>query len=283
MQKSYFYSLLALFIFLAPLPGTGIASAEKRPLWEIGLGAAPITMPSYRGSKNQAFYPIPMPYIDYRGSFLRIDRDGLRGLLYDSERIGLDFSGDGAIPAATDEEGPRQGMPDLDPVVEFGPSINIIVHQTNDAMLRIRLPIRAALTSDFRTIDHAGWKTHPHLGLDIKEMVHGWNAGASIGLLFADRDYHGFYYDVPDRYATAFRERYKAGGGYSGISLMLTASRRFKNIWTGLFLRYDNLSGAAFTDSPLLETRHVFMGGFGAAYIFRSSAIMVPSTRDDPY
>jgi len=33
----------------------------------------------------------------------------------------------------------------------------------------------------------------------------------------------------------------------------------------GGFIRYDNLSGAVFDDSLLLETRHSVMGGFDVA------------------
>ena len=256
---------------------------DELPLWEIGLGVAPITMPSYRGSNTQEIYPVPMPFLDYRGDFLRADREGIRGLIYDSDRVRVDLSGDGAIPSATDEDGPRRGMPDLDPLVEIGPSINIIFHETPRSRLRLRLPVRAAFATDFSSIYRAGWKFHPEITFDMYRAVRGWNVGGSFGPLFADADYHAYYYDVPREFATDFRESYRAGGGYSGTALMLTTSRRFGNTWMGLFVRYDNLSGAVFSDSPLVETKHAFMAGFGIAYIFWQSKTRVPSTRDDFY
>jgi len=284
MLKTIFW--LIFTALLLPFAATLDAAAMEKelPLWELGIGAAPLTMPSYRGSKNQAFFPVPMPYIEYRGDFLRIDREGIRGLLYDTDRFRLDFSGDGALPAATDEDGPRRGMPDLDSVLEFGPSVNFIFHESPDARLQLRVPVRAAMAFDFSSLSHAGWKAHPHISVDFRKAVRGWNTGASIGPLFADRKYHAFYYDVKDRYAEPeFREAYQSGGGYSGTSLMVTASRRFEHAWAGLFVRYDNLDGAAFVDSPLVKTRHAFMAGFGIAYIFKTSETKVPATRDDFY
>ena len=41
----------------------------------------------------------------------------------------------------------------------------------------------------------------------------------------------------------------------------------FEQIWTGVFLRYDNLSGARFGDRPLTETRHAITAGIGVAWL----------------
>jgi MipA family protein len=276
---------LVLLFFLTQLPAAPIAMAGNTalPLWEIGLGAAPITMPAYRGSKNQQYYIFPMPYLYYRGDFLRIDQEGIRGIFYTSDRLSIDFSGDGAVPSPTDKEGPRRGMPDIDPVIEVGPSINLIVHESPHALLRLRLPVRAAFASDFRSVYRAGWKVHPHLNADFPEALHGWDIGINIGPIFADRRYHAFYYDVKSRYATAFREPYRSDGGYSGASMMFTSSRRWENIWAGFFFRYDNLAGATFTDSPVVETHHSFMAGFAIAWIFFKSPVKIPPPRDDYY
>lgn len=282
------FKLLKIFILSVSIPlfvasESAMGGEKELPLWEVGLGIAPITMPSYRGARSRELYPVPLPYIDYRGDYLRIDREGVRGLLYDSDRIRLDLSGDGAIPAATDEDGPREGMPDLDPILEFGPSLNITLMENPGTRLRLRLPVRVAMAVDFFSIYHAGWKAHPHISFDAREALRGWNVGTAIGPLFADKKYHAFYYDVAGRYANESRKRYRSGGGYSGTSLMLTTSRRFRHVWAGMFLRYDNLAGATFIDSPLVETRHSVMAGFGIAYIFRKSAKTVPATRDDLY
>jgi len=48
----------------------------------------------------------------------------------------------------------------------------------------------------------------------------------------------------------------------------------------GGFIRYDNLSGAVFDDSPLVETRHSVMAGFAVAYILKKSSAIVPGRSD---
>ncbi|MBS3731501.1 MAG: MipA/OmpV family protein [Desulfobacterales bacterium] len=271
-------ALLLIFFpaFYIP-PAAGGNRSGQLPLWEFGLGAAPITMPAYRGSQTQEFYMVPMPYVIYRGDFLKIDREGIRGLLYDSPRLRVDLSADGAIPAASEEGDVREGMPDLDPVGEFGPSVNYLLHEGASTRMRLRLPVRAVFASDFTFIDHVGWKAHPQLNIDMTGLFGRWNIGMVLGPIFADRSYHDYYYEVAPRYASAARPAYRPEGGYSGTSLLLSASRRFSGVWVGMFARYDNLSGAAFFDSPLVETRHSFMGGIGIAWMLDRSDKTVPA------
>lgn len=241
------------------------------------MGVAPLTMPSYRGSQTQEFYLVPMPYVVYRGDFLRVDREGIRGLLYETPRLRLDLSADGAIPAASEEGNVREGMPDLDPVGEFGPSINYLLHKGKNIRMRLRMPVRAVFTSDLTFLDHIGWKAHPQLNIDFTDIFGKWSVGAVIGPIFADQEYHAYYYEVKPQYATKERPAYRPEGGYSGSCVLLSASRKFSNLWIGMFARYDNLSGAVFSDSPLVETRHSFMGGIGIAWMIGQSAQTVPA------
>src|SRR5947207_304785 len=47
------------------------ARAEPRPLWEFGLGAGALVFNDYRGAATVHVYPVPVPYLVYRGKFLR--------------------------------------------------------------------------------------------------------------------------------------------------------------------------------------------------------------------
>ncbi|MFW6335216.1 MAG: MipA/OmpV family protein [Desulfosalsimonas sp.] len=252
---------------------------QHLPLWEIGLGAGAMTMPAYRGSEVQEVYPFPVPYVIYRGDFIKIDREGIRGLLYDSPRLSVDLSADGAMPSTSGEGDAREGMPDLDPVGEIGPSINYLLHKGEQSLIRLRLPVRAAFATDLTFIDHAGWKAHPQLNISITDVSGGWGLDAVVGPVFADADYHSYYYEVSREHATESRPFYRPDGGYSGSSFQVSAGRRFENMWIGLFARYDNLSGAVFEDSPLVETRHSFMGGIATAWMLGRSSKTVPASR----
>lgn len=269
--------ITALICFVLALPAKVQAEEEQHlPLWEIGLGAGAMTMPSYRGSEVQEVYPLPVPYVIYRGDFIKIDREGIRGLLYDSPRLSVDLSADGAMPSTSEEGGAREGMPDLDPVGEIGPSVNYLLHKGEQSLIQLRLPVRAALATDLTFIDHVGWKAHPQLNIEITDVLGGWDLGGVLGPVFADKDYHSYYYEVSRKYATESRAVYRPDGGYSGTSVQVSAGRRFENMWVGMFARYDNLSGAVFEDSPLVETKHSFMAGIVAAWMLGRSSKTVP-------
>ena len=69
-----------------------LARADLRPEWEIGAGATVFTLPDYRGSDESRGYVLPLPYVIYRGERFRVDRQGLRGIFFESDRVELDVS-----------------------------------------------------------------------------------------------------------------------------------------------------------------------------------------------
>src|SRR2546423_14075430 len=89
------------------------ARAEPKPLWEFGLGAGALGFNDYRGADSVHGYPVPVPYLVYRGKFLRSDQRGLRGRLLDPERIELDLRGNGTTPGGRDSS--RDRTPDPRP------------------------------------------------------------------------------------------------------------------------------------------------------------------------
>ena len=252
--------------------GIGIADARELPLWEAGVGVFPSTFPAYRGSDDQQYYLLPIPYLMYHGDILRIDREGVRARLFDTDRIEVNVSVNGAIPVNSDESDARKDMPDLDPVFEVGPSLNVVLDRPAPGQtLKLKLPLRSVIATNLDNTRQAGWTFNPHLNLDSSDMFGGWHAGLSVGPLFGNRRYHAYYYDVDPEYATPVRPAYEASGGYSGTVLLGSMSRHFDRIRVGAFIRYDYLSGAAFDDSPLVETDHSLMGGVAVSWILKKS------------
>jgi outer membrane scaffolding protein for murein synthesis (MipA/OmpV family) len=252
---------------------TTLQAEESKPLWELGVGLVGLNFPDYRGSKHQRNYLLPLPYLIYRGERLKVNREGLRGLLYDSEHIKLDISLDGGVPVESDDNTVRGGMPDLDPMFEIGPSLKILLAKNATSKLSLRLPVRAAFATDFTYIDHEGWLFHPQLGLDaFVDTTRHWKFGIAVGPLYASRDYHDYYYGVAHAYA--------AKGGYSGTRLAMSLSWQRDRLQFGAFLRYDDLHGTAFEDSPLLEQDHSFMAGFAIGWVLVRSQRRV-SVADD--
>lgn len=248
-----------------------LAQAESLPLWELGAGAAVVSFPDYRGSDKQRNYVLPLPYVVYRGDMLQIDRERVRGLLFKTERVELDVSVNGSVPVHSGNNSARQSMPNLDPTLELGPSLNFLLAQNLQRYkLTLKLPLRAVIASDFHHARSAGMLTNPQLDLDVP-MAQGWKLGLVAGALFGDRRYHEYFYSVAPQYASAGRPAYDAPGGYSGAQFIAAASKRFDRIWIGAFLKYDNINHAAFEASPLVERRSNLAAGFGLSWVFAQS------------
>lgn len=251
------------------------AHAEQRPLWELGAGGAVISFPDYRGSNKQRSYLLPVPYVVYRGDVLQVDRDRVRGLLFKTERVELDVSVNGSVPIRSSDNPARQGMPDLDPTLEVGPALNVLLIQDPQGYnLALKLPVRAVIASDFRSIQGVGYLAHPQINLDVR-AGQGWKLGFVAGPLFGDRRYHDYFYGVAPQYASPGRAAYAAHGGYSGAQFIAAASKRFDKLWFGAFIKFDNISGSTFDDSPLVARRNNVAAGLGVSWIFAQSKNLV--------
>ncbi|MEP7297736.1 MAG: MipA/OmpV family protein [Burkholderiales bacterium] len=257
----------------------GLNPGSNKPLWELGLGVAGLRLPDYRGSDQYRGYLAPLPYIVYRGTWLKADRDGARALILDTQRVKVDISVAASTPTRSRDNDARQGMPNLAAVGEIGPNLNYTIAGSveNRWRLDVRLPLRAAVTLQ-RSPKFIGTTFSPHLNLDLGGIGGGWNVGMLTGPLFADRKYHEHFYGVDNAYATPQRAAYQAHGGYAGWQALAATSRRFDRTWVGAFVRYDSLRGAAFEDSPLVRSRSAVTVGFGVSWILATSSELVPSS-----
>lgn len=253
------------------------ARSEPRPQWELGMGATAFSLPDYRGSDERRGYAYPIPYLIYRGEKVRVDRQGVRGVFFESDRVELDFSIYGTPPVDSSNNQARRGMPDLDPTLEIGPLLSVSLWRERERRLDLRLPLRAVIATDLSHAHGAGWVFHPQLSLGMRPQLGDgrWNLGVQTGPLFATSQYHAYFYGVDQQFATAERPAYTARAGYSGWSLTGGLSRRYRQFWAGGFARYDALKGSAFEDSPLVRRQSSFMAGIAFAWVLTESARMV--------
>ncbi|HEU4621785.1 MAG TPA: MipA/OmpV family protein [Burkholderiaceae bacterium] len=256
---------------------TTMAHARDLPLWEAGLGVAAIHLPDYRGSDESHAYVLPLPYFVYRGERLKADRNGLRGVLLDTDRVNLDLSLSASIPVDSERNRARAGMPDLKPTIEIGPiaSITLLRSANERVKLDLRVPVRAAFTVE-RSPRDVGVVISPHLNVDIRDVgapvgQRGWNLGLLAGPIYATERQHDYFYGVPAAFATATRPAYSASGGYSGAQFIAALTRRFPRFWVGGYVRHDRLDGAAFESSPLVRTRGYTTAGIGIAWMLGES------------
>lgn len=270
-------AIVAATLGIAAAPA---AHAKDLPLWELGLGVAGLWFPDYRGSDEARGWLLPVPYVVYRGQFLKADRQGIRGMLFDTDRLDLNISLNASQPVSSDHNDARSGMPDLKPSIEIGPSLDITLWRTADrrSKLDLRLPARAALSIESHPRS-LGWVASPRLNLDIADVAgqDGWNLGLLAGPIYATRRQHDYFYSVPAEFATANRPAYRAPGGYSGTQFLAALSKRYPSYWVGGFVRYDTLKHAAFEDSPLVRRNSSVFAGIAIAWILGESSTKVDS------
>jgi outer membrane scaffolding protein for murein synthesis (MipA/OmpV family) len=254
-------------------------AADDEPLWEAGMGLTVLDFPDYRGSSQSRAYLLPFPYLVYRGRFLREDRRGLRGIFVENDRVHVDLSVGASLPVDSSRNHAREGMPDLRPTVELGPSADVGLWEAADhrARLELRLPLRAALTIESHP-RFIGGQFSPHVNLDVVDPAGfgGWNLGMLAGPVFTDARYNRYFYEVQDAFATPERPAYTTGGGFAGTQFIVALSKRYPKFWVGGFARYDTLAGAKFEASPLVTSKRYYAAGIAVSWILGESQERVP-------
>lgn len=255
--------LLSLALLLV---AANLRAQEPLPRLELGIGLFALNAPDYRGSSESSAYLLPAPYIKYRGDRVRVD-EGADGIIFESPNLLFTLSGNLSVPA-DDETPEREGMDELDALIEIGPSLNWRFLRFERSAWWLDMPLRAAYTVD-SDFDHVGYVFQPRLSWRLPARRLGeWKLRFNFGPLYASDDYHDYYYTVGPGDVTATRPAYQAEGGFSGYRTEFSYSRRIGRYWLGGFLRYDSLRGSKVEDSPLVSDPGTWMGGIALAWIF---------------
>ena len=231
---------------------------QGKPLWEVGLYNIAARLPLYRGSGSDRWYVFPLPYLIYRGDVIQANREGVKGIFYKKGHIETDISVYGNPPVDSDDKS-RDEMPELDAIVEMGPSVKWhFIEQGLPDMFYLEAAVRGTGSVGFdRGMDMAYQGLHGVLRLCYYNeelfLNRGFSFGFTAGVDWADDRFNGYFYDVPDRYRQPGREPFRSGGGYAGGSVMVSGQKRLTNsLWLGLFSRWENITGAVFEESPLV-------------------------------
>lgn len=261
---AYFFSIYLLLGAMAWLYSPDTAAEDS--LWELGVGLGGVNAPLYRGSDQSRSYFAPIPYFVYRGEKLKVGDGAIRGKLFESKSLELDFSVAANLPVPG-EATSRQGMPKLAPTLELGPSLDVDLAPDDELGWTLKLPLRLAVS--LRDFGRHGITFAPYL--NYQSRIQTWRLNTSFGPLFATRAYHDYYYEVAPAYATAVRPEYHSGAGYSGSRITVTLGHNHEKYWLGFFLRIDSLQGAQFLASPLVQQNYAVMGGFAISWIAAKS------------
>ena len=254
---------LALTLLLVSVPAL---AQGPLPQLELGVGLMTLEAPDYRGSSESETYLLPIPYVKYRGERVRVD-EGAQGVIFESDDLLFTLSGNLSLPA-DDDTPEREGMDELEAIIEIGPALNYRFLRYHDSAWWLDLPLRFAYTVDGEFND-VGQVFQPRLSWRKPARRLGeWKLRFNIGPLYSSDDHHAYFYSVTPAEATATRPAFDADGGYSGLRTEFTFSKRIGKYWLGGFLRYDNLDHSEIDDSPLVTEVDSWLGGIALAWVF---------------
>ncbi len=276
---TFYFCLTLSFIISSPA-----CADEKNKLnkseteWTLGAGIGAFDFHLYPGAKETRRLVLPVPYFTFRSPKFEIDR-GIKSFLYHSETVVLDISADFGLPADSDDTQARKGMPDLDFMLQLGPSVEFLLNDNNKNYFdtRFEIPLRVAYATDFSGIENIGYLFEPRFSFNHRRSAKtGLSHKATFGLKFATQDFHSYYYDVTPEFVTVTRPAFKSDAGFGGSFIKYRISYKTKaktgnNFVYWAFLRYQSLRGAVFEDSPLVLKDDYFFAGVGFAWIFSGS------------
>lgn len=243
-----------------------ITSVNAKDNFVYGLGMSVLSTPSYIGSEKQNLTVLPFPYIEYTGKYLSIDRDKIYNEFYNTEKMKLELSIRGMLPAKS-ENTARVGMPDLDALIEIGPKLTYNLFTKNNSKINLEIPIRAAFSIGDDFFEYQGYFS----SLDLKYenyIFDYFKINFVTGLGFSDRRINNYYYEVDSKYVNTNRNEYHSKSGYSDFHNTFSITRKDASFWYGAFIKHYYLDGAVYEDSPLVETKNSTFTGLAFSYLF---------------
>jgi outer membrane scaffolding protein for murein synthesis (MipA/OmpV family) len=252
------------------------APVHTVPLWEFGIGLSAARLDVYPGATDVYNAAVPFPYFVYRGKFLNVDREAVRGVFVNTPRFRLQVSMAGTLPVPSTRSRQRIGMPNLPPLLSIGPDFrfSILGDLDTNGLLSFSLPAQAALAGRFPTASYEGWVIAPELRWQrhvMTNMTDYNDQQLTVGMLYADSLLNNFYYGVDNQWAQEGRSAYRAERGYAGWQVSSGFSLRRGSWWGGGFVRHRNLAGVVYRDSPLVQRSQSWILGAAFAYILHAS------------
>ena len=239
---------------------------------ELGLGMSAANIPHYLGSNEAETHFLPFPYLRYRSETINIDRSLIQTNLWHHGNWSLELSLGGAFKVDSDKSQARKGMDDLDFMLEVGPALHyyFLGDRSKDNAMFIELPVRQALSTDFSQIHGRGFSINPRIIWRRGYMIGPYEVRPelSFGLRNGNEQHHNYIYGVGNEFATEQRAQYAANSGYGGWQAGYSTAVLWNNWLVAGFMRYSNINGAAFTDSPLVKQTDNVLVGLAAAMLF---------------
>lgn len=252
---------------LTPAPEDLKPVTVAKPKWEVGVAALSAYIFDYPGSRENHLNTVVLPFGIYRSNLLNADEDGIRGKLAKDNRWELNLGASAGFSTRSNKNTDRKGMPDLDYILEFGPSLEYKLATWDRSKLTAIGQVRGALAAR-SDIKYIGFTAEPQLVYERRAFLHPrMQLRLNVASKFGFDGFNGYYYDVAPKYATASRPAYSSKTGYLYTTL---GSRLFFSLTPRLSLFESNQillgKASANEDSPLYKDNFNYAISVGFAY-----------------
>jgi len=245
-------------------------SAYAEVLWKLGAGIGNITANSYPGSSETETATSPIPYLKVKTEWFDIDREGLHTNWFKDTSFRVDFTFDLGLPVDSENNSLRANMDDLDPVGLIGPMLIYQLKDSETIKWQLQLPLAYAYAFDDLDAHSIGWSINPRVYFNylIKNSGYPIDLSVSLGPVYSSAQFHQYYYSVDADDVMVGRDEYQTEEGNAGYRFNFSVTQRVDSYWLGLYLRYQNISGAVFVDSPLVNENDYWFVAVGASWLF---------------
>lgn len=245
--------------------------------WEIGMGLGHLSSHAYIGSDETISLTTPVPFIKLKTDWFDLSEGNVKMKWFKDTPFSLGFNFDLGLPVDSSKIALRQGMSDLDPILQVGPMLSYQIQSNTAVKWQVEVPFLFASSVDGTNFEGVGWTFTPRLALrlpinkKIDKKKSSLDLSVSLGPVYGAKKFHQYHYSVSQSDATADRAVYDAEGGYAGYRFNISFTKRVDDLWFGMFLRYHNLSGAEFNASPLVAQDDYLLVTFAVSWIFISN------------
>ncbi|HEY9051180.1 MAG TPA: MipA/OmpV family protein, partial [Gammaproteobacteria bacterium] len=160
-----YFAMKFLLVIFWMLTTTSLFAEQNTGYWELGAGVSYIQSPHYAGSNQSKNYVVPFPHVVIKTDYLSVDRNVLRGHVLSTDTFRFNVSFSGSFKVESEDNELRRGMPDLDYIIEAGPSLQWLLSGNfgGKRYVTIEVPVRGAIATDFDEAKSIGWHAIPTL------------------------------------------------------------------------------------------------------------------------
>lgn len=262
---------LSVFAFATAAVPSLAQEPAGLPLWEVGAVGFAVSQQAYPGASARVNRGLALPFLIYRGEFLRVDRSSAAIRAFRTPTFEVDVGVAGAFGSNSEDIEVRRGMPDLGTLVEIGPRLKWNIGPgPGNGRFRAEFPLRGVFDLNDH-LAHKGMAFEPELIFERRTRG-GWRYSTSIGAEWGDRYLADTFYGVAPIYAMAGRTAYVADSGLITWRLSASFSRDLSpDLRLFGFVRADSVAGAANESSPLIQQKTGASVGLGLTYTWKRS------------